>query len=280
MCTHIIAYKSIVFGKSNITNSSTWWFGWNRRVGDWFHIILFLYSLGPGHLPHYLEVVQHCYNIVQTVAIMWVYQKCSTVIMCKPSSQRDGFTQTVVLGRSRSWGHPTWGFYVPHYPSNPGQVAEDRQAHQGQVHVQLACRVHLEAHADQRSAGRTPKKRIYFKKRSASLLGQRNWWSRTLPTIPILDFNLLVITKSVSNRVAHHMARPINLPNPIIPGQVIGQLQSAFMAAVEEFNTYGAAVFSGKHRIDSAAALQLYGFKVPWVEWIGHQGSKNDTISQ
>jgi hypothetical protein len=52
------------------------------------------------------------------------------------------------------------------------------------------------------------------------------------------------------------------------------------MAAVEEFNTYGAAVFSGKHRIDSAAALQLYGFKVPWVEWIGHQGSKNDTISQ
>ena len=29
-----------------------------------------------------LRVVQHCYNIVQTVAIMWVYPKCSTVIMC------------------------------------------------------------------------------------------------------------------------------------------------------------------------------------------------------
>ena len=38
------------------------------------------------------------------------------------------------------------------------------------------------------------------------------------------------------------------------------------MAAVEEFNSYGLAALSAKHRIDSTAALQLYGFKVPWVE--------------
>ena len=59
----------------------------------------------------------------------------------------------------------------------------------------------------------------------------------------------------------------------------MGTFKSAFMAAVEEFNGYGVAAFSAKHRIDSATALQLYGFKVPRVEQIGYQVSNNDMIS-
>ena len=37
--------------------------------------------------------------------------------------------------------------------------------------------------------------------------------------------------------------------------------KGAFMQAVEEFNSYGTAVYSAKTRIDPNAALQLYGFK-------------------
>ena len=38
------------------------------------------------------------------------------------------------------------------------------------------------------------------------------------------------------------------------------------MMAVEEFNGFGAAATSVRLRIDDAAALQLFAFRVLWIE--------------
>ena len=41
--------------------------------------------------------------------------------------------------------------------------------------------------------------------------------------------------------------------------------KGAFSKNVKEFNSYSAAAFSSKLRVDSGAALSLYGFKAPWA---------------
>ena len=41
-----------------------------------------------------------------------------------------------------------------------------------------------------------------------------------------------------------------------------GKFGDAFLAAISEYNQFGVAATSIRFRIDSAAALQLFGFKV------------------
>ena len=44
----------------------------------------------------------------------------------------------------------------------------------------------------------------------------------------------------------------------------LGKFRDAFLAAISEYNQFGVAATSMRFRIDSTAALQLFGFKVAW----------------
>ena len=86
-------------------------------------------------------------------------------------------------------------------------MAEDRQAHQGQVHVQLACRVHLEAHADQRSAGRTPKKE------STSKSAQLHCSGKGIDGPGLFPLSLFLISTCWSSRKVFPIEWPTTWPH-------------------------------------------------------------------
>ena len=50
------------------------------------------------------------------------------------------------------------------------------------------------------------------------------------------------------------------VPKPLFQDKDL-DFRGAFLAAVDEYNTYGAAAHSAKWRIDDDTAAQMYGFK-------------------
>ena len=141
----------------------------------------------PVHFHIILRAVQGLFDIVEVVGIMWVYQTCSAVIMWNKfptwwfhpnhrvwKLRKLGSTNMMLLCPTLSPKPKSW----------PGGWRRSSSSRSSSCPARLqrplggACRSMI--------SKQNAKKRTSFRRRSASPLGQRNWWSRTLPTILFL----------------------------------------------------------------------------------------------